>query len=142
MSRKKSVMVCFLILCAGTAAFADRIVDPLKLPASIVESVTEWFPGETITMAESDWGRYEVYLSGGAAVDFSLMRNWEEMSSVNGLPETALPDGVFEAVRNAWPEAAVMKIERQFRGYEVKLNNGMEMYFTKDGRLIGQKYDD
>lgn len=135
-------MIVCLILSAGVSAFADRIVDPQRLPASIAEAIGEWFPGETVTLAESDWGRYEVSLSGGASVEFSLLRNWEEMTSVNGLPETALPDGVFAAARTAWPDALIVKIERQFRGYEAKLNNGMELYFTKDGRLIGQKYDD
>ena len=95
-----------------------------------------------VTLAESDWGVYEVYLESGAKIEFTLSRKWEEITSVSGIPATALPAGVADAVEQRYPGASVIQIERHWRGYEAKLNNGMEVYFSKDGRLIGHKYDD
>lgn len=141
MNRKRLFLTtCFLF--ATASLFADRIIDPLKLPNSILQSVQQWFPGETVTLAESDWGAYSVRLSNGASIDFSLFRNWEEISSPSGLPATALPSGIFEAAAKAYPEALILKIEREHGGYEVQLSNRMNLYFTKGGRLIGREFDD
>ena len=130
---KKILLFC-ICLSAGVsaAAFADRIVDPLRLPKSIQNYVQQCFPNDAVTLAESDWGVYEVYLESGAKIEFTLSRKWEEITSVSGIPATALPAGVADAVEQRYPGA----------GYEAKLNNGMEVYFSKDGRLIGHKYDD
>lgn len=140
---KKILLFC-ICLSAGVsaAAFADRIVDPLRLPKSIQNYVQQCFPNDAVTLAESDWGVYEVYLESGAKIEFTLSRKWEEITSASGIPATALPAGVADAVEQRYPGASVIQIERHWRGYEAKLNNGMEVYFSKDGRLIGHKYDD
>ena len=124
---KKILLFC-ICLSAGVsaAAFADRIVDPLRLPKSIQNYVQQCFPND----------------ESGAKIEFTLSRKWEEITSVSGIPATALPAGVADAVEQRYPGASVIQIERHWRGYEAKLNNGMEVYFSKDGRLIGHKYDD
>ena len=106
------------------------------------KNVQQCFPNDAVTLAESDWGVYEVYLESGVKIEFTLSRKWEEITSVSGIPATALPAGVADAVEQRYPGASVIQIERHWRGYEAKLNNGMEVYFSKDGRLIGHKYDD
>ena len=96
---KKILLFC-ICLSAGVsaAAFADRIVDPLRLPKSIQNYVRQCFPNDAVTLAESDWGVYEVYLESGAKIEFTLSRKWEEITSVSGIPATALPAGVADAV--------------------------------------------
>ena len=39
-------------------------------------------------------------------------------------------------VKKSFPEAAIIKIERDRRGYEVRLNNGFEVEFDTDFNVI------
>ncbi len=58
------------------------------------------------------------------------------------MPASILPANVMATIQRTYPQAAIIKIEKQFTIFEVKLNNMMELYIDNNGTLIGQKFDD
>ena len=45
-------------------------------------------------------------------------------------------------VKQTYPQAAIIKVEKEWGNYKIKLNNFMELYITASGQLVGQKFDD
>ena len=136
----------FIFLCAmmvlSAAAFADQVVDPATLPAEIQTAVKTWYPDATVTFAEADWDSYEVALSNGAEIDFRKTGDWKQIECMAGVPAAAVPEKIAAEIAKKIPDVPVVKIEKEYRGYEVKLQNRMELYFNEKGKLVGQKFDD
>lgn len=131
-----------MMMILGAAAFADQVIDPTTLPAEIQTTIKNWYPDATVTFAEADWDSYEVVLSNGAEIDFRKTGDWKQIECMAGVPASAVPEKITAEVTGKFPGVSVVKIEKEYRGYEVKLQNRMELYFNEKGRLIGQKYDD
>lgn len=136
----------FVLLCVmtvlGAAAFADQVIDPATLPAAIQTTIKNWYPDATVTFAEADWDSYEVALSNGAEIDFRKTGEWKQIECFAGVPASAVPEKIAAEIAQKYPGVTVVKIEKEYQGYEVKLQNRMELYFNEKGKLIGQKYDD
>ncbi|KLI18593.1 PepSY-like domain-containing protein, partial [Brachyspira hyodysenteriae] len=60
----------------------------------------------------------------------------------NAVPFNALPANIANTIKNTYPQAAVIDVEKEWGNYKVKLNNFMELFITADGQLMGQKFDD
>ncbi|MBW5389473.1 PepSY-like domain-containing protein, partial [Brachyspira hampsonii] len=54
----------------------------------------------------------------------------------------ALPANIANTIRNTYPQAAVIDVEKEWGNYKVKLNNFMELFISSNGQLMGQKFDD
>lgn len=139
---KKNLTVLFAMMILSVSAFADQRIDPTTLPANIREAVKGWYPNATVMFAEADWDSYEVALSNGAEIDFRKTGDWKQIECMAGVPASAVPEKIAAEIAKKFPDIPVVKIEKEYRGYEVKLQNRMELYFNEKGKLIGQKYDD
>ncbi|MBW5380455.1 hypothetical protein E6A50_10545, partial [Brachyspira hampsonii] len=60
----------------------------------------------------------------------------------NAVPFSALPANIASTIRNTYPQAAVIDVEKEWGNYKVKLNNFMELFISANGQLRGQKFDD
>ncbi|TQR30332.1 hypothetical protein DMB92_07680 [Campylobacter sp. MIT 99-7217] len=53
-----------------------------------------------------------------------------------------LPQNINDQIQKLYPGSFVVDIDLEAYGYEIKLNNRMELYFDMNGRFLGQKFDD
>ena len=53
-----------------------------------------------------------------------------------------VPSAIAAAVAKQYPNVVMVEIEKEYQGYEIKLQNRMELYFNLQGQLLYQKYDD
>ena len=111
---KKSFVLLCVMTVLSAAAFADQVIDPSTLPAEIQTAV----------------------------IDFRKTGDWKQIECMAGVPASAVPEKIAAEIAKKFPDIPVVKIEKEYRGYEVKLQNRMELYFNEKGKLIGQKYDD
>ncbi|MBQ2124427.1 MAG: PepSY-like domain-containing protein, partial [Spirochaetales bacterium] len=58
------------------------------------------------------------------------------------VPTSILPEPVVASVTKAYPQATIMKVEKERGNFEIKLNNMMELVVNPTGKIIGQKMDD
>ena len=80
---------------------------------------------------------YDVIFTDGSKVEFDHRGNWTEVDCVNyPLPEGIVPAEITNYINAHYPGAKVVKIERDHREYEVKLNNRVELTFNKKLQLI------
>lgn len=113
-----------------------------SIPQNAQNFIKQHFPNIEVTYIERDWDDIEVYLSNGTQIEFFPNGDWKEVKCYMNMPSSILPANVMATIQRTYPQAAIIKIEKQFTIFEVKLNNMMELYIDNNGTLIGQKFDD
>ena len=113
-----------------------------SIPQNAQNFIKQHFPNIKVTFIERDWEDIEVYLENGTQIDFFPNGDWKEVKCYGNMPATILPANVMNTIRRTYPNAAIVKIEKQFTIFEIKLNNMMELYVDNNGQLLGQKWDD
>ena len=120
----------------------DRLRATDELPAAVQAFLAESFPGVDVSFAkaETEWfsTEYKVVMVDGMVVEFDGKGNRTDISSKNGteVPARLIPPQIASYVAKHFPEARVLKLERDRRDYEGELDNGVEMKFDLDFRLI------
>lgn len=125
---------------ACTEAFDDRPVAVNELPKQITTFVEKHFAGVEISYAKLDKGLtsddYEVVLANGVKIDFDSKGEWKEVDCERGeVPASIVPQAIGEYVKQHYSSSLIEKISRG-RGYEVELNNDLELYFDKQQNFV------
>lgn len=144
MTKIKKLLILGLILgLSSSMVFGDWIVPVSSLPQKSRAFINSTFPGVQIWKVERDGGKFEVKLSNGVDIDFYMTGDWKD---IDGgwvtIPFSVLPASVANTVKQTYPQAMIIEVEKEWGNYKIKLNNFMELYVTASGQLIGQKFDD
>ena len=89
---------------------------------------------------DTDWfdKDYEVVFTDGNKVDFRKDGQWKEIScKYSQLPAGVVPRAMADYVAQNYPGAKMLKIERDAKGYELKLDSGLELKFDLRYNLVG-----
>ncbi len=142
----KKIAMMLLGLAAMTfslAAYAgdDRPVKFSELPAAAQTFVNSHFGGLEVLLAKKDPGvmgtTYEVMLADGTKIDFDKEGQWVEVERKNeAVPAAIVPAEITAHVARHHGGATIIGIERERRGYEVKLNNGLDVKFDKNFNMV------
>ena len=143
MKIKKLLIISLILGLSSSIVFADWIVPVTALPQKSRAFINSTFPGVQIWKVERDGGKFEVKLSNGVDIDFYMNGDWKDIDGEwVTIPFSVLPASVANTVKQTYPQAAIIKVEKEWGNYKIKLNNFMELYITANGQLIGQKFDD
>ncbi|OEJ14507.1 hypothetical protein BFL38_06685 [Brachyspira hampsonii] len=141
--KKLFIFLSSLFIFSASSLFADMVVPPSALPQQAAAFIQRVFPGVQIWKVERDGRKFDVNLSNGVSIDFLANGDWENIDSEYApIPDAAFPPAVVQAVRNAYPQAAIIDAEKEWGNYKLKLNNMMEVMVTGNGQIMGQKFDD
>ncbi len=140
---KKIGLILVTLVLALTAACADdRIVSPESLPQKAKELIAVHFLGKTVQYVEKEFNEYEVQLSDRTEITFKGNGEWKSIKSYEGVPVAALPASLTSHISGNFADAKIVEVERDLNRIEIKLSTGMEVFFDKDGKYLGQKFDD
>lgn len=146
---KKIISLLVMAIVAVQLTFAADVItkDVNQLPLPARNFITKYFSKPQIThikidseMMESK--KYEVLLSNGTEIDFDKKGNWMEVDAKKAkVPAALVPTFVNDYLKaNNFTDEFVTKVEREGKGYEVKLNTGLSFQFDKKGKF--RKADD
>ena len=137
-----AVCVAFL-LCAILPACADnkRPITAEQLPAKSQTFLKTHFSGKRILLVTLERGHlkttYEVRYADGTGVEFRKDGEWTEVDCrLDTVPTAIVPRPVLTFVAEHYPDSHICKVERDRKGYEVKLSNRLELAFDSKFRLI------
>lgn len=126
----------------ATQALRSQPVPVSSLPASILEYTASSYPDLNITQAELDDNEYEVYLSNGLEVIFSLdgvFLGWEADNAI--IANSVLPASVLEYIQQNYPTATIDDAEMNSQYIEVEFFNEVELYFDLMGNFLYSEID-
>lgn len=140
----KMRLICTLLVAfaVGSAeAYAGRPIEQDNLPATALQFIKQYYPDASISLAKQEGiefinREYEVVLSNNTRIEFCGNGEWEQIDSREELPMGVVPQEIMSFVASRYPTAKVTDMERGRRYSEVTLNNGTELSFDRDFRLV------
>lgn len=142
----KKLFVLLLALVSATIVSADndRPIGFEELPAAARQFIKTHFPESRVAFATVErglWPSYDVIFDDGMQIEFSSTGEWTEIDcKYSHIPESVIPVPILSFLKQRHPEARVRDIERNRVGYELNLDNRLELNFWANGQLRG--YDD
>ena len=119
----------------------DRIITVGELPAASQQFISTCFKEVEVSYAKVDeeWfdKEYKVVLLDGSKIEFVRSGAWKEVDCKYGeVPAGVVPAPIRDCVATRFSDRRIVSIERDRRSYDVKLDNGLELEFDADFRLI------
>ena len=139
---KKLFLVITVISVTSISAFAGVVIQPSGLPKAAQDFIKKSFPNDPILYAEQNRKDFDVALQSGIEIEFFINGEWKEVKSpYQPLSATLLPNAVSNALKQKYPQASILKIEKQYSSYEISLDNRREIYISNNGEVLGEKLD-
>lgn len=134
-------LVCLFTLHSVVRADDDKPVQVNQLPQQAQQFIKQHFADSNIAMAkvESDWlnKSYDVIFTSGDKVEFDKKGNWTEVNcKFSSVPTAIVPAAILKYVKTTYPDAKILKIDRDKKDFEVKLSNKWELKFDLKFNLI------
>ncbi|MBQ8364586.1 MAG: PepSY-like domain-containing protein [Bacteroidaceae bacterium] len=136
------VFAAILSLSVLTArADNDKIINKGMLPAVAQNFIDTHFSGLKISYAKEERDflehSYEVVFADGSKLEFTRKGAWKDVDCrYSEVPAAIVPAAISNYVKANYPDAKILKIERDSNDYEVKLSNRFELTFDKKFNII------
>ncbi len=145
MKRLLFILSLIVAVTIGAQARDTYAHDDSVLPEAAKATLSQNFKSKvSLVKIEKELGRideYEVILTDGTEVSFDRNGNWKnvETSASKAVPSSLVPAGVSEYVKKNHPGTKIVGLEKERKGYEVELSNGIDMKFDLSGAFL--RYD-
>ena len=111
------------------------------MPQRTQQFIKKHFSDSSIALAKMESGffskSYDVIFTNGNKAEFDKKGEWKEIDcKYSQVPTGIIPTAIQNYVNKQYPNTKVLKIEKDDRGYEVKLSNGWELKFDKKFNVI------
>ena len=136
---KKYLVLLVAALTLGFSAKADhdKVINFNQLPANAQAMLKQHFGDRMPLIVTMDWDDYTIMYDSGEKVEFDKQGNWKDIDCRSSQVPTALiPEQIKANIRTSFPGTTILKLDRNRRGYEVKLNNGLEIEFNRQFQVI------
>ena len=132
------MMLAFVLtMCMSVMADNDRVIAFDQLPTQAQTLLKKHFADKVPLVVTVDWDDYKVMYQSGEKVEFDKKGNWKEFEcKTSAVPTALIPEQIKTKVKTTFPGAVILKLDRDRRGYSVKLNNGMEIEFDKKFQVV------
>lgn len=154
---KKLIMtlsaIILLMATAVSVSYADETTIPAdQLPDQAIQFIKNNFPGKKIIYTGIEGGifkgDYKVVLSDESEIEFTPKGDWEKIDCNKGcVPAKVVPSKISKYIAANYKGVCVSEIEYDTKligslgaVYKVKLQNGIELKFNKEGEF--KKIDD
>lgn len=144
MKKNLFVILMFLTVSVSGMAKEDKQINVQELPSGAKLFLNSYFAGETVenVVQEAKTRDYEVTMKSGKEFDFDESGTWKEVDcNTVGVPSSLVPTAILNKVASRYGIGVqVIGIKRTKKGYEVELNNGVEVYFNKRFKIVTKKF--
>ena len=135
-------MLAVATLAVTPTMAEDVAITAKRLPEAAQKFLKSNFAQSKVISAthDRDFGDndYSVLLDNGTKIEFDATGKWESVKSKNAkIPAGVIPVKIAGYIAEKYPSCTIEKIERKRYGYEVELNNDLDLRFGTDGRFIG-----
>ena len=137
---KKTVFILLALLltmCMPMMADNDRVITFDQLPQTAQTLLKTHFADKVPLVITVDWDDYKVMYQSGEKVEFDKKGNWKDLDcKVSAVPTALIPEQIKNHVKATFPGTTIIKLDRDRRGYDVKLNNGLELEYNKQFQVV------
>lgn len=126
------------------SANAQKRIETTELPKPAQEFLQKHFSYTTVDIAKKDAEHgekgYEVILKDGTEVEFWKDGSYREVDGEkNPIPTDFIPANIKDYVSKNYPNEKITHIDYGHKDLDVDLTNGIDLEFTKDGKILKDK---
>ena len=131
------LLVAMLSVSLNANADHDQVITFNQLPETAQTFLKQYFADKVPLVITMDWDDYTIVYDSGEKVEFDKQGNWKEMDCrTSHVPTDLIPEQIKTHIRATFPGTTILKLDRNRRGYEVKLNNGLEVEYNRSFQVI------
>ena len=135
----KAILLLVAVLATSFNARADhdQVISFKEMPEAAQALLKQYFANKVPLVATVDWDDYTIVYDSGEKVEFDKQGNWKEINCrTSCVPTELIPEAIKSHIQTTFPGSAIIKLDRNRRGYEVKLNNGLEVEYDPTFQII------
>ncbi len=128
-----------MMLTFNVAMMADdnRVITYDQLPQTAKTLLSQHFAKKVPLVVTMDWDEYEILYQSGEKVEFNKRGEWKSIDCrVSAVPSVLIPEQIKSHIKATFPGTTIIKLERDRRGYGVKLNNGLEVEYNTRFQVV------
>lgn len=119
----------------------DKPISFAELPANAQSFIQTHYPNSEVTYATMDRDiystDYDVRLSCGTKIEFNGEGEWTEVDAHRqAVAREIIPMELQSYVEQNYPSQQICEIQRDKRGWDIKLTSGLELEFDNSFRLV------
>ena len=131
------LLLVVMLVSFNAKADHDQVITYDQLPEVAQAFLKQYFANKVPLVVTVDWDDYAIRYSSGEKVEFDKQGNWKEIDCRSSLvPAELIPEEIKTNINATFPGAIILKLDRNRRGYEVKLNNGLEVEYSPTFQVI------
>lgn len=121
----------------------EKIVNSDALPTVAQNFIREYFPDSSISYVKKDRElmktTYEARLQDGTEIDFNSKGEWDSVDcNTKALPAALVPEAIAKYVESSFPGQIIVKIDKEYYGFEIELANDLDLRFDKNGKFLSR----
>lgn len=146
---KNLIKAAMVVLIAGSSFQAigqEKVIEVNNLPKAAQSFINSNYGSDKVALVKSEKElmqsiEYKVVLASGIELEFDSKGNWTEVDAKSkSVPQGIVPAKIKSYVQKSFPNNNIVQINKDSKGYEVELTNGIEVKFNKNAEFI--KIDD
>ena len=131
------LLVAMMAMSFNAKADHDQVITFNQMPEAAQTLLKQYFADKVPLVVTVDWDDYTIRYESGEKVEFDKQGNWKEIDCRASLvPTELIPEEIKTNIASTFPGAVILKIDRYRRGYEVKLDNGLEVEYSPTFQVI------
>lgn len=144
---KKRLIFILLFVFSFAVCSADgkkEVVNVKDIPSEAQKILNTHFANYRVSsvIKESEFTEieFEVRFENGVEIDFDSSGIWKKIDCrMLSVPEKLIPAEILHKVQQSFPKTKIVEIEKDRRGFDVELDNGIDLKFDK---IFNMKIDD
>ena len=130
-------LVTLLTLTFSAKADHDQIVAFDQLPQAAQALLKQHFASKVPLVITVDRDDYTIVYESGEKVEFDKQGNWKEINCrTSQVPAELIPEQIKAHVHTAFAGATIVSLDRDRRGYEIKLSNGLDVEYNRAFQVV------
>ena len=144
-TRLFTVIMLALATVFTAQAGNDKPIRFEQLPEVSKKFIRKYFNEQEISYSKMEREffskSYEVFFTDGSKIEFDKNGQWEKIDCrKKEIPEGIVPERIASFVTRSHPQHKIVEIEKERRGYEIQLDNDIEIRFDSKFNVVD--YDD
>ena len=136
----KLALIAALFIIPVIVSARDRIIKYEQLPQQSKVFISTHFADGKVSYVTIDDGKYEVKMIDGVELNFLRDGEWDNVDCkykpVPGSVLNLLPEGIVNYVHASFPDAVIVKVDKEWSCYEIKLDNDLDLIFGRNGTFL------
>jgi len=133
--------ISLFVFQTNAAAGNDKPIKVSQLPPVARQLINTHFAKKRVALAKQETEvfdkSYDVVFATGEKIEFDRKGNWTEIDcKYRAVPSPLVPAPIMSYVKSHYPRTKIVSIEKDKKGYEIKLSNRIEITFNKHFQVV------